>query len=203
MTENWDAKVKRISSYYGELVDVHGYSPAACDYGKKSSQWRKFETLADIIPLNGKSVLDVGCGFADFADYLEIRYGDVDYSGVDITADMIAKAKQRHPELNLRHADIMADDFTGEADVVTANGIFYLLGDNAFEDMCGLITKMFSLANMALAFNSLSSWASVQEENEFYADPAQVLDFCKTLTMRVTLRHDYLPHDFAVYLFKE
>ena len=33
--------------------------------------------------------------------------------------------------------------------------------------------------------------------------PLHVLAFCRTLTSRVTLRHDYLEHDFTVYLYRD
>jgi hypothetical protein len=55
---------------------------------------------------------------------------------------------------------------------------------------------------LALAFNSLSNWANDQEANEFYADPVQVLNFCRELTPWVVLRHDYHPRDFTVYMYK-
>jgi hypothetical protein len=53
-----------------------------------------------------------------------------------------------------------------------------------------------------VAFNSLSAWATDQEAGEFYADPLRVVDFCRRITPRVVLRHDYHPRDFTVYLYK-
>jgi len=61
---------------------------------------------------------------------------------------------------------------------------------------------MFSLATSAVAFNTLSTWAQDQEAGEFYADPLKVVEFCRTLTPWVVMRHDYHPRDFTVYLYK-
>ena len=35
-----------------------------------------------------------------------------------------------------------------------------------------------------------------------YSDPSQVFRFCKSLSEWVVLRHDYLPHDFTIYMYK-
>jgi hypothetical protein len=43
----------------------------------------------------------------------------------------------------------------------------------------------------------------VQEPGEFYADPVEIVRFCRSLTPWVVLRHDYLAHDFTVYLYRD
>ena len=48
----------------------------------------------------------------------------------------------------------------------------------------------------------LSAWAPVLRSDQYHADPVSVLDFCRTLTSRLALRHEYLPHDFTVYLYR-
>ena len=65
-----------------------------------------------------------------------------------------------------------------------------------------LIKRLYELADHAVAFTSLSTWAMTQEPNEYYADPLETVRFCRTLTPWVALRHDYLPHDFAIYMYK-
>ena len=194
---------EKISLYYDELVKRHGHDPRSCDYGRTESQIKKFNVLADVLPLTNKRLLDVGCGFADYADYLTARHGKVEYSGVDLSAHMIDLARQRHPDLDLRLGNV-CDLFEPEQfDVVNANGIFYLLGANAPSLMQTIIRRLFDLSKVAVAFNSLSTWASTHEAGEYYADPLVTLAFCRTLTPWVVLRHDYLPHDFTVYLYKE
>jgi SAM-dependent methyltransferase len=194
----------RIAAYYNSLVGEFGHSPRACDYGNPRSQLAKFEVLAQVAPLTGKRILDVGCGFADFADFLIARYGELEYTGVDISPAMIQAARALHPgapNVTLRLANILEDD-PGQFDVVTANGIFYLLGDCAPDLMKRLVSRMFEIATTAVAFNSLTSWAADQEQGEFYADPCATVDFCRTLTSRLTLRHDYHTRDFTLYLYK-
>jgi SAM-dependent methyltransferase len=191
-----------ISTYYDRLVDRYGHDPRACDYGRAASQLIKFKVLAAVLDLREKSVLDVGCGFADFAVHLREGHPGVKYTGIDLSPRMIAEAQRSNPGLDLRVGNIL-DQKDGTFDVVTANGIFYLLGAHAPKLMRSIIQKMYHLAQTAVAFNSLSSWATDQEEGEYYADPLATVEYCRTLTPWVVLRHDYHPRDFTVYLYKK
>jgi len=154
------------------------------------------------MPLHHCSVLDVGCGFADFATFLRERFAGLTYSGIDLCPDMIQEARSSHPELDLRVANIVTEGLDRTFDIVTANGIFYLLGDDAWSTMKGIVERMFRTATKAVAFNSLSIWAANQEAGEFYADPLQTMEFCRKITPWVVLRHDYHPRDFTVYLYE-
>ena len=198
-----ESAAARIAAFYDGLVERYGHDPRACDYGSATSQRVKFEVLSDVMPLDGASVLDVGCGFADYAGFLEDRFDDVRYTGVDLSPRMIAGARDHRPDLDLRQLDILRESPGGPFDVVNANGIFYLLGEQAEARMRALVTRMFELSRVALSFNSLSTWASVREPGEFYADPLETVRFCRTLTPWVVLRHDYLAHDFTVYCYRE
>jgi len=193
---------QHIAQFYNHRVQQYGHDPRSCDYGRKESQLKKFHVLSEALDYSGKSVLDVGCGLADYAGYLSERYREISYSGVDLSHEMIARAKLAFPSLELRVTNILEEPSDESHDVVSANGIFYLLGSEAPDLMKKLIEAMFRRCRQCTAFNSLSTWASIHEKGEFYADPALVLDWCRELTPWVTLRHDYLAHDFTVYLYK-
>jgi trans-aconitate methyltransferase len=150
----------------------------------------------------GKKVLDVGCGLAHLHDFFTKRFGAFTYTGVDLSEGMIQAARRRRPDLDLRVLDVLTTDPGGPYDLVVANGIFYLLGDDAFEHMKRLVLRLYELTAKVAAFTSLSTWADAVEPGEFHADPAATLAFGRTLTPRVVMRHDYLPHDFAVFLYR-
>ena len=197
-----DSPLYSISTYYNQLVNKFGHDPRSCDYGHANSQKIKFEVLSQGFSYSQKSILDIGCGFADYADFLTTKFVDVDYTGVDISEKMIEGAKNLHPQLKLELRNVFENAFPQKFDVVTSNGIFYLLGKNSESLMKTFITKMFEACEELVVFNSLSSWATDKVEGEFYADPLATLLFCKTLSPWVTLRHDYHPRDFTIYIYK-
>jgi SAM-dependent methyltransferase len=192
----------RIANFYNDLVNRYGHDPRACDYGHAESQKIKFRVLSEVMNLEEKQVLDVGCGFADFVRYLRERFDAFHYVGIDICPRMIQEARHLEPNIDLRLCNILDGEFEGSFDVVFANGIFYLLGDEAPALMRCIIGRMYEFAQWAVAFNSLSFWAPEKAPGEFYADPLDVLKFCRTLTPWVVLRHDYHPRDFTVYMYK-
>jgi len=193
---------QQIADFYNRRVVKYGYDPRSCDYGRRESQEKKFRVLSEAFDFSGKSILDVGCGLADYSEYLSTKFSDVKYSGVDLSHEMIAKARTAFPKLDLKVANILEEPETESHDIVSANGIFYLLGLKAPNLMKELIRVMFLRCRECLAFNSLSTWATVKEGDEYYADPLLVVDWCRQFTPWVTLRHDYLVHDFTVYLYK-
>lgn len=202
-TSQWDEHKRDTAQFFDGLVQKYGRDIRALDYGSVESQTRRFEILAEALPDRPLRLLDVGCGFADFSDFLRERGRQVDYVGVDICPAMIEEARRSHPTLDLQQMDILADAPAGSFDMVTANGIFYLIRHEPMETMRAIIRRLYELSSYAVAFTSLSTRSPVFAAGEFHADPVETLAFCQTLTPYVVLRHDYLPHDFAVYLYRE
>lgn len=192
-----------IAAYFDQLVAQHGSDLRALDYGRPESQQTRFRALAAVTDLTGKRVLDVGCGFAHLADFLDARFVDVRYTGIDLSPAVLDVARRRRPDLDLRLVDLMALPDERAFDVVFANGIFYLLGDDAPTKMRAMISRLYALAHEAVAFCSLSTWAPLKVEGEFHADPNEMLAYCRSLTPWVNLRHAHLPHDFTIYLYRE
>lgn len=201
MTETQN-RFTEIGAYYDRLVRKYGHDHRSADYGRPESQTIKFAVLSDVLPMDGLSVLDVGCGFADYSKYLGERFRDVRYTGIDISKEMVQEARRAHPDVSILHQNIMDKDI-GQHDVVSANGIFYLLGNDSSPLMKSIINRMYSISRRAVSFNTLSCLANNKEEGEFYADPADILKYCLGLSRKAVLRHDYHARDFTVYLYKE
>ncbi|HZP81036.1 MAG TPA: bifunctional GNAT family N-acetyltransferase/class I SAM-dependent methyltransferase [Chthonomonadaceae bacterium] len=192
-------------AYYTERLERYGLDHRALDWGSRASQERRFAILAEIGPLHNASLLDIGCGLADYYAYLTQRGVPVRYTGMDITPAMIAAATKRFPEQRFVVRDILADagkrpEELERADYVSASGLFTFTNERFLQEA---VRVMFAYCRKALAFNALSAFAPQQEPGEFYADPLETVRFCRTLTPWIVLRHDYLPHDFTVTLYRE
>ena len=192
----------KIRKYYNTKVKKHGHSPSACDYGRPESQLIKFNVIANMANYEDRSILDVGCGFGDFKRHLISKYKRIDYTGIDLSDNMIDQAKQLDPNIRVRRENIMEMQRGETYDYVIANGIFYLLDENQENRMKEIVKKMYEHSNLGVIFNSLSTWAEKKEKDEFYADPTKTVDWCSKITNKVQLRHDYMRHDFTVMLLK-
>lgn len=196
-------RFQRVGRYYDDLVECFGVDPRACDYGRPETQARKFDVLTQVAPLDGKSVLEVGCGFADLARFIQNRGNNITYTGIDLSPRMVAEAQRLAPDASIRRANVLDLDGEAEFDLVFAVGVFYLLGDDAEEIGARIIERMYRLAREAVAFSTLSSLAPDQEEGEFYWGPAELVRVCSNITSRFVLRHEYHPRDMTVFLYKQ
>jgi SAM-dependent methyltransferase len=191
-----------IIEHFEKLFAEHGASFESLGYGRRESQAQRFEVMARIADIRGLSILDVCCGLADFYEFLKTRGIRVDYSGIEIIPAFVRHIKQARPEAKVVAGDFLDDSFEGEWDYVFAGGIFYREVSDSLDLMRRSIAKMFKMCRKGVAFNSLSSYADEKEPGEFLASPEETFAFCKTLTKFVTLRHDYMPHDFTIYMYK-
>ena len=64
----------------------------------------------------GTQLLDVACGTARHLEYLNDRYA---VEGLDLSQELLAIARQRHPDIRLHHADMTAFDLGKTFDIVT------------------------------------------------------------------------------------
>jgi hypothetical protein len=127
---------------------------------------------------------------------------NVVYTGIDMTPAMIAVARARFPDLDVRQGTVGRSVRCTLFDYVVASGIFtYLDGDREARAR-ELIRDMYECARYALAFNMLSNWGGKSDPDEYRADPLHIVSYCRSLSPRIVLRHDYLLHDFTVYLYK-
>jgi len=195
---------KRTIRLYQTLLEEHGETYRALDWGSRESQQKRFEVLAGIGVTKGDRILDVGCGLADLNAWLIENRSGVEYAGIDLTRGMVERAQARFPNAKIMNKTIFDEDLPmGPFDYLYASGIFVFRKDNPESYLFSTVQKMFELCKKGVAFNSLSSWATEPTSGEFYADPLKVIEFCKSLTSRVVFRHDYHPSDFTVYLYKE
>jgi SAM-dependent methyltransferase len=202
---NKKTEKERTIEFFTQKVLEHGGGYAAANWGSPEGQSLRFQVLTEISDLDGRSVLDIGCGCGHLLEYLEKQSITVSYKGWDITPSMIRIAKEKYNRDCFEERDIMAGQPPKEPefDFVFASGIFYLLRESPYDHIKKMVARMLAHARLGVAFNTLSQKAPTKDKDEFYADPVRILSDCFSLAPRFVIRHDYLKHDFTVYLLKE
>ncbi len=190
----------RLRRHYAPLVAQHGATHAAVDWGSARGQEARFRVLLEAGDVESARVLDVGCGVGHLVDTLKALKFRGDYCGVDLVSEMVRTAKARHDGWNFREGSLDAVPARFRADYVVGSGLFTFANRQMLEET---VAAMFARTRRVVAFNTLSIWGDRGSVGEFRADPAKTLAFCRRLTRHVVLRHDYLPHDFTVYLQRE
>jgi SAM-dependent methyltransferase len=198
-----DEEQRRLIGLYEKKFRTYGVDPRSLFVpgGKRDV---RFSVLRECGIGARDSVLDVGCGFGDFLTYLQraCAYRG-HYTGVDLVPEFIDAAKRLHPEGNFRVADLLADGGRGRWDYVVLSGSLNLsIGRRHQEYVEAMLGRMFGLCRMAVAVDMISSYGDARDPTLFRADPGAMFTFAKTLTGRVCLRHDYMPYEFCMYLFR-
>src|SRR5277367_4796987 len=93
---------------YLDAVDKHGAKFESLLWANPSSQAARFAALARWCELDGRIVLDAGCGRADFLEYLHQRkIVPAKYIGIEAVAELAEAAERK----NLPDAQILRGDF--------------------------------------------------------------------------------------------
>ncbi|MHC5737307.1 class I SAM-dependent methyltransferase [Nostoc sp.] len=191
---------RRIRTHYLPLIQQYGATFQAVDWGSSQGQTNRFRILLEVGNIENATILDVGCGIGHLVEHLSALNFQGKYLGIDIIPEMVGCARECYPTYLFQEGSILESDNNWIADYVLGSGLFNF-GDR--ELMEKTIQTMFESCSKAVAFNSLSNWAEKKESGEFYADPLATVQFCRTLTPWVVLRHDYILHDFTIYMYRE
>lgn len=195
----------KIISFYEELLKQHGDTPQAFDWGSKKSQINRFKVLIEGFDLEGKKLLDVGCGTGDLYGFLiSLEIKNFGYTGIDISERMIKQAREKFPNANFIKDDFLKRNFNGDFDIVFVSGTFNYKCKDHLEFLKKAIKKIYKISNIGVGFNLTSTYvdSEYKTNHTYYADPEKIFSFCKSISKWVTLRHDYAPHDFTIYLYK-
>jgi SAM-dependent methyltransferase len=193
---------EEIIRLYEDRLEKYGRSVKTMGWRDKDQQYLRFKILSEIGELDGKKILDVGCGFGDFFDYLKNNGIDVDYHGFDISPKIIAAAKRHHPDLIFEEKDILAEEMDEKFDYVFESGILNKKNLDNCMYAKAIISKMYNLCTEGISFNVMTNYVDYREDYLFYYSPEKIFAFCKKLSKFVVLRHDYPLYEFTMYIYK-
>lgn len=184
-------------AYYRDLLAKYGPTYQAVDCGSAESHYLRLKTLLKIMEYDSSaSLLDVGCGYGHLTEYIPIIYPCSHYHGIDAIPEMVAMAQMLYPLYCFEVGDIAHPKDEWQADYVLASGLFQFPSQYGVRNT---IRAMFNLCRKGVACNFLCDGNVA----ECIMRPDEVLRMGLKLTSYVTLRADYLPNDFTLYLYKE
>jgi SAM-dependent methyltransferase len=197
----------QITNYYQSLFKIHGVSPKALGWDK-GKQFLRFHQLTSDWELNGNSILDVGCGFGDFVNYLQSAgIENYSYSGIDLVGDFVEAAKILHGSPRARFLQASLEDYEEPSifDYSIASGVFNLRVDcvDGYELIAQSMKRMFQLSRIALSIDFISSKVDYTHKHNFNSEPEKILAMAYTLSRNVVLKNNYFPFEFSVTIYKD
>ena len=177
-----------VAAGYAVQLKEHGATPMGVLWSDKEGQELRFRILMELIEADinngGLTINDLGCGYGAFFEFLKdmplLEGGH--YYGFDICDDMVEAAKQR---ISDPRAVFMESSFaTQKADYSFASGTFNMKGTEPDKDWSQYVKEslrqLFSQSAKGMAFNILDSRQSERQEWLYYADPEELLDYCRS-----------------------
>lgn len=194
-----------LKSIYQKRWEQHGHSPLSLGW-TKGKQDTRFDILLGGFPCENQSFLDVGCGFGDLISALRKKTSSFSYLGVDMVPQFLNQARSLYsdPRIRFQVCDFLSYPFDEMHDYAVASGIFafYLAEVDNYDYIHNVLQKMFVLSRKAVSVDFLSDRVNFKRHNIFYANPGRILEIGLSLTRRIQLRHDYMPFEFSLTLFK-
>lgn len=169
----------------------------------RKNQELRFQALAGIGDLQGKSILDLGCGLGCLYGYLKARGWEGNYSGIDILDLMVKGAQARFPGVHFERRDILQNPPDEKWDYIFVNGVF----NHKIKDNWAWIEKMvktaFAVSRKGMAFTILNRAAGWLDQDLFYADPLELEEKIGLWSGgKYKIVKGYLPEDMTAYLYK-
>ncbi|WP_040725423.1 bifunctional 2-polyprenyl-6-hydroxyphenol methylase/3-demethylubiquinol 3-O-methyltransferase UbiG [Thiomicrorhabdus sp. Kp2] len=209
----------RIQTRHKVSVERYGYQPQALYWSSREIQEIRFQKLIEILPSpktlkhQAWSLLDVGCGFADLVGYLERNNYFPDYTGIDVSPDMVRGAQSMHPQKTILEGELSELGFTdNQFDYVFLSGALNEVVETEIEGTAefqgnyakSVIMAMYKICKKGVAFNLLNSqnaWVKSRFDLQSFL-PNEIEHFCASFVDEVVLIEGYLENDFTIYLRK-
>lgn len=197
-----ESEKQRVVAAYSERLRKHGYSPKTLGWPKGRHRLRYF-ILISHWPLAGAEILDFGCGFGDLYAYCREQELGVTYEGIDINPDLISEGRRQHPAAKLSVRDALRDGLVRDYDYVFSSGVHNI----KLEDNWSFVKATFELfhrhSRRGFAVNFLSDKVDHRLEHAYHANPGQIVELAYRFSNRITLRNDYMPFEFTLFVDKD
>lgn len=195
--------LSNIVKLYEDRYSKHGDNYKTVGWGSKTDQILRFDMLCRGLNLEGRRILDVGCGLGDLVAFIDNKTnGNFSYTGIDLTSSLIESAKKKFKQPNVHFACCDVSTFTENKnfDIALLSGALNFKIDDNIGYSQSIISKLFKLTKETVSVNFLSSYVDYQEDKNFHHSPEEVFHYAKSLSKWVNLYHDYPLWEFTMQI---
>lgn len=194
-----------IINRYKERLQKFGPNIKSLASGTEDRRLIRFKQLESLGDLNNSKILDLGSGLGDFYDYLITKGYNIDYVGYDISPDLVSVAQKKYPNARFEVRDIQQDGIEESFDYIVSSQTFNykLSNENNLNLVKTCLEKSFHASKKGICFDFLSNYVDFEEDHLYYFQPELIFTFAKSLSKRVTLKHDSELYEFAIFIYND
>ena len=202
----------QIVNHYEACLSKHGDTHLGVDWPNALDATVRYDVMLGVIRDTQRciSLLDFGCGAGHLLSHIQSRkLGQVSYTGIDISPKYIDLCKKKFVDgPKFMCVDILKNPPQTVFDYVIANGVFTEKQDASFDDMFSyfrrMITVLFSMSAIGIAFNVMSKQVQWERDDLFHLSLGDVTDFIGAeLSRHFVIRNDYGLYEYTVFLYKK
>lgn len=202
---------KALGEHYADKFSAHGPSSRGVDWGDDEEKLHlRYDKMLQVIALSdqkGLTLLDVGCGYGGLREYALGKGIQFNYTGIDIAGNMIEWAQTKLTGAEFIQGDALNYEFGRTFDYVVCNGILTQKLETPGLEMdlfaAQLIRRMFSLCEVGVAFNVMTTKVNYFANNLYYRNPSELFAWCLSeISPHLKLDHSYPLYEYTVYLYR-
>jgi hypothetical protein len=120
----------------------------------------------------------------------------------------VALSREKHPQNRYFCLDVLADDAAlPTVDYIVMNGVFTNRTGMSHDEMMAfftaLVTRLFPLAKVAIAFNAMTKHVDWERDDLFHLPFDTLAAFLKRdVSRRFVIRSDYGLYDYTTYVYR-
>ncbi len=203
--------LNKIQEIYENDLKIHGQTHKGVGWKKKKDANKRYEIMSKLIKDKKRinSILDLGCGFSDFYNYLKINKFKINYTGVDISKKMIEISKKRFPRNNYLCLDILSNaNKINKVDYIVINGLFTQKDNYSntkmFNFLKSIVLESSKKIRVGLAFNLMSETAEWKNKKNFYVNIKKITNLItKNISKNYIINHHYGLYEYTIYVYKK
>jgi SAM-dependent methyltransferase len=200
----------KIAEHYNHCFETHGDNHLGVDWPVYEDTLVRYQVMFDMIKDKKiVSLLDFGCGLGHFYDFLKTNNfnNHINYSGLDINENFCKICKEKNPDINFYHEDILINNSIPYFDYIICNGTFTEKRELSQKEMmdftCSVLKNLWEKTNIGISFNLMSKIVDWERDDLFHVSMDEICLFLKNnLSRNFIIRNDYKLYEYTIYVYK-
>ncbi len=165
--------INTINKHYDKTIDKYGYNIKGLGW-RKGRLSKRYKIISESYNFKNKSVLDYGCGFCNFYEYIKKKNIKIkEYSGVEINPKIRKYISRRYKE----KITIYENTPKIKYDIIVSNGVHNYKTKNCEKIFYNDINKLLKITKKALIISFINNNVDYKDNYLSYKNLFKTIKF--------------------------